>query len=221
MKPTAYSRPVVANLGAFTLIELMVVIAVVAVLASLVMLLIPQMLNRADRAASLSNLRQIGAGVLLYAGENNNELPRRVTTGDKWPKLVNEYLGNPKVYAAPGDMENYISREADPLSNDRNETSYIMNGYNDIGARDDETISVRINSIERPSQIILLGTPNAGSRHFYMDMLEGGGNHNDVLNLTAYGDGSNYLFGDGSARFVTAATYNHRMWLVNQDFPIP
>jgi prepilin-type N-terminal cleavage/methylation domain-containing protein len=216
---TKSSKP--AARSAFTLIELLVTVAILAVLASLVSLLLPQMQNRAHMSASLNNLRQIGAGVLLYAGDHDFELPGRVTSGQKWPALVHEYLQDTKVYAAPGDPENFIQRGANPLSNARNETSYIMNGYNDIGTMDDETVVVRIPAVDRPGAVILLGIPNVGSRHFYMDMLEGGGNHRDVLNLTAYGDGSTFLFADGSARFLTEETYDHRMWLVNRDFQVP
>jgi len=213
------SKP--AARSAFTLIELLVTVAILAVLASFVFLLLPQMQNRAHMSASLNNLRQIGAGVFLYAGEHDFELPGRVTSGQKWPALVHEYLQDTKVYAAPGDTENFIQRGANPLSNASNETSYIMNGYNDIGTLDDETVVVRINAVDRPGSVILLGTPHASSSHFYMDMLEGRGNHREVLNLTAYGDGSTFLFADGSAKFLTEETYDHRMWLVNRDFQVP
>ncbi len=55
-----------------------------------------------------------------------------------------------------------------------------------------------------------------------MDMLEGKkGNHVDVLNLELYDNGSNYLFADGSARFIKKADYSHRLWLVNPDFTVP
>jgi len=209
------------TLSAFTLIELLVAVAILAILAGLITLLIPQIQNRSHMAASLNNLRQIGAGVMMYTGENNFALPGRVTSGQKWPYLVHEYLQNARVYAAPGDTENFIRREANPLSNARNETSYIMNGYNDLGTLDDETVVVRMNAVDQPSKVILLAIPRTGSRHFYMDMLEGRGNHRDVLNLKAYGDGSTFLFADGSARFLTEETYDHRMWLVNPDFQVP
>lgn len=205
----------------FTLIELMVTIAIVAILAVLFAAIAPGLINRGHKSASLNNLRQIGTGMMLYLGENDNVLPGRVTSGDKWPALLHVYLQDTKVYASPGDPENFIARSADPLSNARNETSYIMNGYNDLGALSDETVSVRANTIDRPSQVILLGTPNPGSGQFYMDMLEGGGNHIEVLNLEAYGNGSNYLFADRSAKFLTGETYSHRMWLVNQEFEVP
>lgn len=205
----------------FTLIELLVVVSILGILAALAVAVTPGIVTRAHRAASLNNLRQIGAGILLYAGEHDNQLPGRTVTGPKWPVSVHEYLNDIKIFASPGDPENFIRRGADPLSDARNETSYILNGYNDLGAYGDETVIVRMNRVEKPSQVILLGTPNPGSSHFYMDMLEGGGNHLNVLNLAAYGDGSNYLFADGSSRFIREDDYEHEMWLIDRDFPVP
>jgi prepilin-type processing-associated H-X9-DG protein len=152
-------------------------------------------------------------------------LPHRVTNTNeshKWPRLISEYLDNPKVYATVGDTNNYIFRNLDPLSDAANNTSYIMNGYNDLGALTNSTIEVRINQVDKPAGLILLGTPNSGSKQFYMDMLEGKhGNHQDVLNLKLYGNGSDYLFADGSAKFMTTNEYRPEMWLVNKDFQVP
>jgi prepilin-type processing-associated H-X9-DG protein len=55
-----------------------------------------------------------------------------------------------------------------------------------------------------------------------MDFVEPpGGNENDILNKTAYFAGSNYVFADGSARFIKKTDYNDQMWLVNQNYVIP
>lgn len=219
------------TLRAFTLIELLVVIAIISCLCLMVLVGIPMFQRQGQKAAALNEVRQIGVAFELYAGDNNNYLPGRSEGGqaDKWPRLLVQYMGDdPRAYAAPGDSKNYLRRNLDPkdldrgpLSNSQNNTSYIMNGYNDIGAFDDPGVTVSLTRIQKPSQLILLGTPKTGSQHFYMDMLEGGGNHKEVLDLTRYGDGSIYLMADGSARFLTEKTYDPELWLVNKDFAIP
>ncbi len=204
---------------AFTLIELLTTVAIIAVLASLVIMMIPKMRERSQMAASLSNLRQIGTAFQLYANDNDFSLPSRVTSGDKWPKLLVDYLGgDPKVYAEPGNTQSFLFTKEDPISNTRNNTSYIMNGYNDVGAFEDETVTVKINTVEQPSKTILAAT-QSGSRNFYMDFAEG--NHTDILDLEAYGNGSNYLFVDGSSRFIKKDDYEHELWLVDKESAIP
>lgn len=208
----------------FTLIELIVVIAIIGILAVMVIANWDKMKSYTQRTATLSNMRQIGAAFYTYAGDNDARLPRRVVNtneNDKWPRLLHDYLEDIRVYAAVGDKSNYIFQHQDPLRNDRNYTSYIMNGYNDLGAYTNEAIEVRLTALEKPASVILLGTPRSGSTHFYMDMLEGGGNHLSILNLELYNGGSCYLFADGSARFIRKDDYDHRLWLVNKDFAVP
>ncbi len=59
----------------FTLIEMICVIAIIALLASLLFPVVARMTDKADTAKCLSNLRQVGIGVNLYANEHNNTLP--------------------------------------------------------------------------------------------------------------------------------------------------
>ncbi len=209
----------------FTLIELLVVIAIIGVLAVTVAANWQNLRLHSQRTASLSNLRQIGVAFFAYAGENEMRLPRRVqgtNDGAKWPRLIADYLGDVRVYAAVGDRSNYIFRNLDPLDDSKNNTSYIMNGYNDIGAYTNAAVEVRINQLDRPGSVILLGTPQPGSSHFYMDMVEGKfGNHHDVLDLKLYGNGSDYLFADGSVKFLTTNEYQPEMWLVDPNFVVP
>jgi prepilin-type N-terminal cleavage/methylation domain-containing protein/prepilin-type processing-associated H-X9-DG protein len=63
------------RLRAFSLIELIVVIAILGMLAVMVAPELGRVQSRAQSVACVNNLRQVGVGVLNYLGENNNTFP--------------------------------------------------------------------------------------------------------------------------------------------------
>jgi prepilin-type processing-associated H-X9-DG protein len=97
--------------------------------------------------------------------------------------------------------------------------SFFFNGFNDLGAYNNPSVTVSLVNLTDASNLILLGQKVNGITQYYMDFVEG--NQDDVLNKTAYFGGSNYVFADGSARFLYQSQYSDTMWLINQNYNIP
>ena len=68
-------------LSAFTLVELLVVIAIIALLAALAIPAIGGAIKRSNAAKCMANLKQIGVAYRNYAVENNRLIPSTVTGG--------------------------------------------------------------------------------------------------------------------------------------------
>lgn len=101
---------------AFTLVELLVVLAVIGVLAALLLPALVGAKESTKSTACLSNLHQIGIGLQLYVQENQNLLPVMQNVGTNGPPPtngppINVVLlpfvgGNSNIFRCPSDTEN-------------------------------------------------------------------------------------------------------------------
>jgi len=98
---------------AFTLVELLIVIAIIAILAGILFPVLAQAKTAAYRSASLSNLRQIVLASLLYSNDHDDGLPLLATGNpenlglprprvDSWVWTTQPYFRNLNVLVDPG-----------------------------------------------------------------------------------------------------------------------
>ena len=83
----------------FTLVELLVVIAIISILAALLLPALQRARESARQANCMSNMKQMGLGIFMYADDNDQILPygwRDVATEptiQSWAGLISRYVG--------------------------------------------------------------------------------------------------------------------------------
>ena len=91
----------------FTLIELLVVIAIIAILAAILFPVFARAREQARKASCLSNLNQLGKGLMMY-GQDYDEMLMPAAVGTcgtpnaaAWADVLVPYVKNVKVYDCP------------------------------------------------------------------------------------------------------------------------
>jgi prepilin-type N-terminal cleavage/methylation domain-containing protein/prepilin-type processing-associated H-X9-DG protein len=162
----------------FTLIELLVVIAIIAILDSILFPVFARARENARRASCLSNLKQLGLGIMMYTQDYDETYPYCYKYPLKWPDEIMPYVKSAQVFRCPSGEVLSGSWENPNIMNYY--TRYGMN--NDFGSAA-SVDNVKIASINRPAELIMLidtapgdsgwtpflaqyTNPNTDSRHF-------------------------------------------------------
>nr|WP_052361273.1 type II secretion system protein [Geminisphaera colitermitum] len=144
--------------AAFTLIELLTVIAIIGVLAGILIPVVGLVRNKARASSSISNLRQIFLALSMHADENKEKFPTAsgkvdwdyeatsVTDGMSWTQQLSPYINSREFFITPRF--------------ERNGSAYFL-GANAAYMESKPNASAVVRSrIEFPSQFVLAGETN-------------------------------------------------------------
>jgi prepilin-type N-terminal cleavage/methylation domain-containing protein len=209
---------------AFTLIELLVVIAIIAILAAILFPVFSQAREKARTISCLSNCRQLGLAITMYADDHDEAYPCSCMQGmmgmemanmQSWLDTTQPYIKNWGIFRCPSDSSPLWSTMASMGTPRR--SSYGFNAY--FIPVDPPYYGMQMAGINRPAQCILVTElADAWAQDFFEPMYWG--NPPKVTDstmqpmewnmltqqplstaITRHQQGANYVFAEGHAKF--------------------
>jgi len=215
---------------AFTLIELLVVIAIISILAAILFPVFARARESARRTSCLSNMKQIGLGIMQYVQDYDETYPRSIQTdnapppdGDTWvtgswlwQQMIQPYTKSYQIFICPSSP-----RQVYP-------PRYVNYGANRTVLQYQNTDPVKMAAIqETASTYMILETGDymiervrvltnpasywyiAGASNYSAAQCSGVTTSSNAQQDCVSGrhfDGSNVLFADGHAKWLKSQT---------------
>ncbi len=197
--------PKYANLSGFTLIELLVVIAIIGILASLLLPTLAASKERARAAGCISNLRQIGLAMTIYADDSHGLYPLSggtilwsqidpETQKGSWLQQIIGYAQNTNAYRCPSDYKGQFS---------------YFNGVRAAYITESNFASVDTKRIQFASAYVLSGDTlwteaklnDADKDDYSLNCVGGASNGSRWVDWRRHSKGQNLLFADNHVKW--------------------
>lgn len=193
---------------AFTLVELLVVLAIIAVLAMMASTFASSAIERARATDCLANLRSLGTAILLHTADHNGSLPRSSHTGGSWHAAIAPHLDPPPNLGPatwPAFFEARFRCPSDPRTGPATH-SYGINVHFELDPDIDDyqgspATWQRLPAIPHPSSTILLAevAPSANGDHFMCHQWSSPAAASNAIAHSRHSPHPHFLFLDGHA----------------------
>ena len=179
----------------FTLIELLVVIAIIAILAAILFPVFARAREKARQTSCLSNLKQIGLGVMMYAQDYDECLPGYIYPATSvprlyWYQMIAPYVKNDQVFICPS------ARTTTPTGYGHNYRFISYGMLDPTNAVGDPITS--LGSIVYPAETIII----ADARQYYVR--GPGTTTTSYWPHARHNSGANFGLADGHAKWYNA-----------------
>lgn len=200
----------------FTLIELLVVIAIIAILAAILFPVFGRARENARRSSCMSNMKQIGLGLMQYTQDYDEKMPSRFNELPgpvfiNWVNMLQPYTKSYQVFVCPSNTKATVNLDAD--SSGQSKVSYVPNvdgdgadGPSNGAIGNDRRSGPAIADFNATSLTIALVESAPSNNYGYTDFVPTGAHHasfatnNSIFLFAGHLSTMNTLYADGHVK---------------------